>query len=134
MLKDRVKFAREQLGLTQDDLAKKVGVTQQTIAKLEKGGIEHPRYFRRLALALNVTEHWLLTGNDTLPQAHIEWLTVLESLTDQERREIIDAATSKVNHRTKLMQDFKRMIQEKDPRLAELKKMLCEIDDGGEGT
>jgi transcriptional regulator with XRE-family HTH domain len=129
MLKDRVKFAREQLGLTQDELAKKVGVTQQTIAKLENGGIEHPRYFSRLALALNVTEHWLLTGNDTLPPAHIEWLTILELLTEQERREIIDAATSKVNQRTKLMQDFKRMIQEKDPRLAEFKKMLCEIDD-----
>ncbi|AJD89906.1 XRE family transcriptional regulator [Jeotgalibacillus malaysiensis] len=50
-IKNRVKELRARDGLTQGDLAKKIGVTRQTIVSLEKGS-----YTPSLLLALNIAE------------------------------------------------------------------------------
>lgn len=36
-MNNKIKFARVQMGLTQQDLAERVGVTRQTISLIEKG-------------------------------------------------------------------------------------------------
>lgn len=56
----RVRARREALGMSQDDLAQKVGVSQVAIAKIEGGG--NTRYGRRLAIALGVSLEELETG------------------------------------------------------------------------
>lgn len=63
----RVRIMRKALGLTQTELAEKLGVTNQAIATYEKGKRE-PNFRNLLGLsrALNVTIDWLL-GNDLLP-------------------------------------------------------------------
>ena len=60
----RIKSARKSLGLTQADLAKKIGVTKQAITTYETG-IREPsfRNLIKLSRALNVTTDWLL-GED----------------------------------------------------------------------
>ncbi|TFE02181.1 helix-turn-helix transcriptional regulator [Jeotgalibacillus salarius] len=50
-IKNRVKELRARDGLTQGELAKKIGVTRQTIVSLEKGS-----YTPSLLLALNIAE------------------------------------------------------------------------------
>ena len=50
------------MGLTQLELAKRVGVSQQAIQQLEDGVIKRPRYMVELALALGVSPEWLLNG------------------------------------------------------------------------
>ncbi|WP_404409478.1 helix-turn-helix transcriptional regulator [Jeotgalibacillus malaysiensis] len=50
-MRNRVKELRARDGLTQGDLAKKIGVTRQTIVSLEKGS-----YTPSLLLALNIAE------------------------------------------------------------------------------
>ncbi len=50
-IRNRVKELRARDGLTQGDLAKKIGVTRQTIVSLEKGS-----YTPSLLLALNIAE------------------------------------------------------------------------------
>ncbi len=50
-IKNRVKELRARDGLTQGDLAKRIGVTRQTIVSLEKGS-----YTPSLLLALNIAE------------------------------------------------------------------------------
>jgi putative transcriptional regulator len=49
-MKTRIKELREKLGLTQEDLAKKVDVTRQTILYLEKG-----KYNPSLRLAYKIS-------------------------------------------------------------------------------
>lgn len=60
----RIKSTRKSLGLTQADLAKKIGVTKQAITTYETG-IREPsfRNLIKLSRALNVTTDWLL-GED----------------------------------------------------------------------
>lgn len=61
-LKDRVLKRRKQLGLTQKELAKRVGVKQQSIQQLEDGVVKRPRYLLELSSALECDAHWLSTG------------------------------------------------------------------------
>lgn len=58
----RVKSTREALGLTQVELAEKVGTSQQSIEQLENGKTKRPRYLPELAKVLEVTVDWLLDG------------------------------------------------------------------------
>jgi len=63
---DRVKKERERLGLTQDELAKKVSkdLSFQNIGNLEQGKIKRaPMYVNKLAKVLGVTVDYLMQGN-----------------------------------------------------------------------
>lgn len=58
---DRVRIMRKSLGLTQAELAKKVGTTKETITNYERGKREAPfKNLIGLSQALNVTTDWLL--------------------------------------------------------------------------
>ena len=91
----RVKLARKAAGLSQQQLAEKIGVTQPTIAELEKGDSKSSKYVVEIALACDVSPRWLaknegdrqLTMNDllaefaTLPRtAQLEALTIAKAL------------------------------------------------------
>lgn len=49
-----IRHAREQRGMTQGELAKKIGVKQQTIEKIENGKIKNSKHFPMIAMELNV--------------------------------------------------------------------------------
>lgn len=53
---DKVRRIREDLSLSQRELAKLAGVSPATILKIEQGGVErpHPSTVRKLAAALDV--------------------------------------------------------------------------------
>lgn len=59
----RVKATREALGLTQVELAEKVGTSQQSIEQLENGKTKRPRYLPELVNILGVSMDWILSGN-----------------------------------------------------------------------
>lgn len=56
----RVQSAREDAGLSQSALAKKVGLGQSGIGEIEAGRVERPRKLREIARVLGVSEDWLL--------------------------------------------------------------------------
>jgi transcriptional regulator with XRE-family HTH domain len=60
----RVEYKRLKLGMSQKDLAEIVGMTQQGIDAIEKGGSKQPRKIRELARALQTTQEWLLGEDD----------------------------------------------------------------------
>ena len=51
IMKNRIKIERAILDITQDDLAKKIGVSRQTISSIEKG-----RYVPSTVLALKLSK------------------------------------------------------------------------------
>ncbi|MBN8251871.1 helix-turn-helix transcriptional regulator [Priestia flexa] len=58
-MKNKVKFARIEKGITQADLAQKVNVTRQTIGLIEKG-----KYNPTLQLCVNIAKELDKTLND----------------------------------------------------------------------
>lgn len=62
-LAERTKISREKIELSQQQLADKVGVSQQSIAKIENGETLQPRKIKQLADALGVTVNWLQFGD-----------------------------------------------------------------------
>ncbi|WP_353243563.1 helix-turn-helix transcriptional regulator [Providencia sp.] len=58
----RLLEARVKAGMSQADLAEKVGVSQQSIQKIESGQTSAPRRVADIAKAVNVSAHWLQFG------------------------------------------------------------------------
>lgn len=58
----RTRFARKNAGLTQEDLAKKLGVSQGTITHIESGRNKETIHIIALARLLGVRAEWLATG------------------------------------------------------------------------
>lgn len=70
---DKIKRAREVVGLTQHELAEAVGVSQRTIASYESGGARARRgTTEKLANALKVSVKYLSDDNCTDPLEDIE--------------------------------------------------------------
>ncbi|TWV80439.1 helix-turn-helix transcriptional regulator [Moraxella sp. VT-16-12] len=69
-LAQRLKYARELANLSQQEVAKRAGISQPTYFKIENGSTLKPRNILEISHALNVDAHWLATGEgemDTLP-------------------------------------------------------------------
>lgn len=75
-LAERVKRTRLLKGLTQETLGKHIGVSQNTIVKIETGATKAPKNILELAAALGVDPHWLKTGHgeeaSSIPLAQLE--------------------------------------------------------------
>ena len=63
MIGDRVRNARKAKNLTQSELARRIGQSQQNIQQLESGKVKQPRYLYELSEALDVSFDWLM-GKD----------------------------------------------------------------------
>ena len=61
-LASRLRSARVELGLTQEELASKAGVRQGTIGNIESGVRKNPRELLAIAKAANVRAEWLKDG------------------------------------------------------------------------
>jgi len=68
-LGDRIKEARLSLGMSQAQLARKIGVSQGAIGHLEQGRTQASSLLLRLASALGVSPVWLESGDVPFSQA-----------------------------------------------------------------
>jgi DNA-binding XRE family transcriptional regulator len=60
----RVMDAREKLGMTQSQLADKIGISQQTLCTIEKDQRSQPRTIKAIARTLQLTPEFLLFGSE----------------------------------------------------------------------
>ncbi len=58
-LAERLKYIRKIKSLSQIDLAKICGTTQQAIQQAEAGKAQNPRYLHKLALELDIPFEWI---------------------------------------------------------------------------
>ena len=61
----RLRALRERKALTQDELADLAGVSRQTVVKIEGGLEPRPSTVRKLAKALGVQPHELMTPDES---------------------------------------------------------------------
>ncbi|PZE12723.1 Cro/Cl family transcriptional regulator [Pseudomonas sp. 57B-090624] len=71
-LKDRIKQAREFGGMTQRQLAERVGVSQPVISQLERGDNLQSVHLLKIAEVCGVDPSWLSSGSGEGPGADIE--------------------------------------------------------------
>ncbi|HHF4334676.1 XRE family transcriptional regulator [Haemophilus influenzae] len=88
-LANRLKMARKAAGLTQDQLGKLVGVSQNAIQKIEAGG--ETKYTLALASVLGVDPIWLQSGEGKTPEKNTALSTdLVTTQRDNEHRHRID--------------------------------------------
>lgn len=64
-LQDKILYCRKKAGLTQEELAEKIGVSRQAVSKWETGdALPEVNKLRLLAQALGVTADWLLSEEE----------------------------------------------------------------------
>ena len=61
-LSQRLRYAREQAGLSQSALARRVGLRPQAIQLIEAGRVRQPRNLVHIAAVLKVNPLWLASG------------------------------------------------------------------------
>lgn len=60
----RIRARREELGLTQEQIASQIGIKQQSYQAIESGNVKKPRYLYEISLALKCDMAWLLSGKE----------------------------------------------------------------------
>ncbi|MHB1950024.1 MAG: helix-turn-helix transcriptional regulator [Acidiferrobacteraceae bacterium] len=60
ILAERLRYAREQAGLSQSELARRAGLRPQTVQAIEAGAVRRPRALMELARLLRVRSEWLV--------------------------------------------------------------------------
>ncbi len=71
-LAKRLRYAREQAGLTQSSLARQVGIKPQAIQFIEAGQVRRPRNLVEIATILGVAPEWLLLGKGRMDALHVQ--------------------------------------------------------------
>lgn len=66
-LAQRLKFVMDEQGISQNALARMIGVTQPSIKKVLDGNTLNPKNILEIAEALNVSPEWLKTGKGDTP-------------------------------------------------------------------
>lgn len=78
-LADRLRTARTEAELRQEQLASLAGVSQGTIANLEAGTRKNPRELLAIARALGVNAEWLKTGKGPMRPSPTEVTTSVQT-------------------------------------------------------
>jgi transcriptional regulator with XRE-family HTH domain len=105
----QIRKIREELGLSQEQLAGRVGTAQSTISQLEQGE-RNPSYktLRSLANALGVSVSYLLG------EADVEELSDEEELLFREYRGLSDDARRQLREYARFLQQVKRPARGED--------------------
>lgn len=108
-LGERLKVARTSMGLSQDDLAKKIGASRGVITNIEHNKVETPQpiVVKALCDALNIDQEWLLNGkgnmtpdNDAIKSAKVlaEIYSTAQELSEDEQLYILDLIKTYKKH------------------------------------
>jgi transcriptional regulator with XRE-family HTH domain len=94
-MNNKIKEIRKQRGLTQPELAKKVGTSRSQITKLERGERQLTQHWmERIAAALECNPQDLLPGTPTLTEKEKAVLAVYNKLTPEQQRAVMQVATA----------------------------------------
>lgn len=120
----RILLKRKESGLTQRELASKVGVSMAAVSLWEKDSSEPgARKLEDLAKALNCSTLWLLTGDESTttdrstgflyqPQGDIQKLeTILDLLPESVRKDILDYAKTRLSEHLQMMENLWKQIE-----------------------
>ena len=99
----RLRYARQQQRLTQQQLADRVGLSREAIAMLETGKTQGTARLMEIAKTLRISPGWLLWGNEKLDEvtpAVLQAAVDLQSLPTETRAAILALIASNKQNST----------------------------------
>lgn len=144
-LKDRLKSAMQRNGITQQELAVSVGVTQPAIGKLVRGETSNSRYLFQIAKSLNVSLEWLVSGdgdpqrgmradpspdppnvvseisspnyiNETKNSSIIdEFISLFRELTEEQQKQVIDLMRRQKRENDEIIEKYQQIMLKRKP-------------------
>lgn len=87
----RIADRRKELGLTQDELAYRVGIGRQALSAIENGGAFKAQTLDRLVSALDVSEKYIMRGEvkDAKAELLAEVVDLLSDMTESQIQQFI---------------------------------------------
>lgn len=86
----RISARRKELGLTQDELAFRIGIGRQALSAIENGGAFKVQTLERLVSALDISEKFIMQGVEESKSALInEAINVLSDMNELQIRQSI---------------------------------------------
>ncbi len=98
-LSERLIYIRRVTGMSQSEMAKMAGTTQQAIQQAEAGKARHPRYLNKLAHKLDIPAEWLTMN--MMPEEK----PILKGLKEKDSK-FVEDYLSFSSKEQKLVQDF----------------------------
>ena len=99
---EQISLLRSKFGMTQDDLALKIGVSKQTVSNWETG-LKTPRMgaIQKLSDLFNVSKGYIIEGADDFSD---EIIGVYNQLNQKNKSEVVDFAKFKLEEQNKVIQ------------------------------
>jgi transcriptional regulator with XRE-family HTH domain len=88
-LAERLVTAREAAGLSQSELARRVGIAPQSVQAIEAGETKHTRFLVKIADILGVSPAWLQGGAGPMKPVAVDGATPGDEV-EQKARELTD--------------------------------------------
>ena len=113
----RIAARRTELGMTQAQLAEKIGLARQTVSMWETGDIQdiRGRHLAILASVLDVTDDWILFGDvaTTKPTADengtvAELMAIIRRMTREERAETLEELRAREEKARELYEQLRK--------------------------
>lgn len=113
---EQISLLRSKFGMTQDDLASKIGVSKQTVSNWETG-LKTPRMgaIQKLSDLFKVSKGYIIEGADDFSD---EILDVYNQLDPKNKSEVVDFAKFKLEEQNKVVQLHKNYETSADVDLA----------------
>lgn len=113
---EQISLLRSKFGMTQDDLASKIGVSKQTVSNWETG-LKTPRMgaIQKLSDLFKVSKGYIIEGADDFSD---EILDVYNQLDPKNKNEVVDFAKFKLEEQNKVVQLHKNYETSADVDLA----------------
>lgn len=116
-MEERIKIIRKELGLTQEEFAKRIGLVRSSVAKYEIGRREPTNaIILSICKEFNIREEWLRTGQGEMfkenPLKDEVWYYIEELLEDYEDNPLYDVILTMMKTYAELDEKSKKVIRD----------------------
>lgn len=86
---NRISEKRKKLGMSQDEMAERIGICRQALSTIENGGAFKTQTLEKLVSVLGTSERYILHGNDTDCELITEVMALLQGMDELQLRQCL---------------------------------------------
>ena len=86
---NRISEKRKKLGMSQDEMAERIGICRQALSAIENGGAFKTQTLEKLVSVLGTSERYILHGNDTDCKLITEVMALLQGMDELQLRQCL---------------------------------------------
>ncbi len=127
-IRARIKSLREDSGITQSEMADRLGVCRTSVINIEtKSKLVSPR-LAEIAKALDTTEEYLLFGNKTEEEKMRLYESYADTMFKEQKKQIIDDYERRLAELQRQLQEFGEICHEQRDHINTLKQIIQRLE------